>query len=200
MDDFPRVWGGMYASEALQQIKQLQDIGVGHLRKSHYIVKFRPFWERGVAAQLAIQAKLPLLNNNLIGFLVTSTDISLLDAQTDSVQAGHYQHNYVTGNNSNEISMTLLETKNGDILKSAEIIKNIMFAPDGTQGVPADYMLYASIGLFDWCNRSKVVFQKEWIVALQSAKTDVSAGNREVMDVQMVFTKVYPWLNGKQQG
>lgn len=193
-DDVRRYWGGMYSHEALQQILALHDVGVGHLRKSHYIVKFRPFWDNGQVAALTKANQLPLLDQSYMGWLVTSTDLSLIDAQTDSVQAGHYQHNHVTGNASNEITMTMLENKNGDVLKSADVIKNIMFAKDGTQAVPADYMFYVSIGLFDWSNRKKVVFEKEQLVCLQSEKVDLAAGNKEVLDVQMVFTKMYPML------
>lgn len=192
--EYRKFWGGMYSHQALQQILTLQDIGVGHLRKSHYIVKFRPFWEKGQVATLTKANQLPLLDQSYMGWLVTSADLSLIDAQTDSVQAGHYQHNYVTGNNANEITLTMLETKNGDVLNSADIIKNIMFAKDGTQTVPADYMFYVSIGIFDWSNREKVVFQKEQLVCLQSARVDLAAGNKEVLDVQMIFTKMYPML------
>lgn len=188
MDDFPRVWGGMYSHEALMKLQELS--AVGFLRKSHYVVTFRPFLADGPIGQLPI-----FQNENLqAGWLVTSTDLSLVDAQSDSVQVGHYQHNYLTGNNSNEISITMLETKSADVMKSFQGIKDVMFNRDGTQGLPADYMFYVSVGVFTMNDRDDVVFEKASLVMLQSAKIDLGASNRDVLDVPLTFTKVYPML------
>lgn len=69
----------------------------------------------------------------MLPWLCQSIDLSILDAQTDSVQVGAFQLNHITGNGSGEISIPFIETRNAAILNSARAIKAIMF-PDGENG------------------------------------------------------------------
>ncbi|ENV36875.1 hypothetical protein F959_01682 [Acinetobacter venetianus RAG-1 = CIP 110063] len=142
---------------------------------------------------------IPLIDNNFsLPWLCQSIDLSLLDAQTDSVQVGSFQLNHITGNNSGEISIPFIETRNAAILNSALAIKAIMF-PDGedggTQAVPNDYLMRMTIFLFDRHSHSTRVFEVQHLVALQTGSIPLDATNRNgVGIVTLNFIKMFPML------
>lgn len=57
------------------------------------------------------------------------------------MHVGHFQLNHVTGNASNELSISFIETKEAAIANSAKAIKEIMFNKDGTQPPPIEYLM-----------------------------------------------------------
>lgn len=141
---------------------------------------------------------IPLMDNSKLPWLCQSLDLSLLDAQTDSVQVGSFQLNHITGNNSGEISIPFIETRNAAILNSALAIKAIMF-PDGedggTQAVPNDYLMRMTIFLFDRHSHSTRVFEIQHLVALQTGSIPLDATNRNgVGIVTLNFIKMFPML------
>ena len=141
---------------------------------------------------------IPLMDNSKLPWLCQSLDLSLLDAQTDSVQVGSFQLNHITGNNSGEISIPFIETRNAAILNSALAIKAIMF-PDGedggTQAVPNDYLMRMTIFLFDRHSHSTRVFEVQHLVALQTGSIPLDATNRNgVGIVTLNFIKMFPML------
>lgn len=141
---------------------------------------------------------IPLMDNSKLPWLCQSLDLSLLDAQTDSVQVGSFQLNHITGNNSGEISIPFIETRNAAILNSALAIKAIMF-PDGedggTQAVPNDYLMRMTIFLFDRHSHSTRVFEIQHLVALQTGSIPLDATNRNGIGiVTLNFIKMFPML------
>lgn len=191
-------WAGMTAQNLKNLYRQLYSLGT--LSQAHYIVELNPYDPTGPLSKVELFDRVPLRRDDhdlvgvLLPWLATSCSLSVLDAQSDSVQAGHYQQNFITGNSSNEVQVTFLETKGAAILNAARQIKEIMFAPDGTQGLPAEYMMRLKISLFPRNNRSNPVFSEEWLVALQAASVDLAAQNKDALEVPLTFLKMYPML------
>lgn len=194
----PGYWAGMPAQDLKSIYRQLY--GLGTLSKAHYIVELEPYDSTGPLSEILLFDKVPLrtdsynLTGVLLPWLATECSLSVLDAQSDSVQAGHYQQNFITGNNSSEVQVTFLETKGAAILNAAQEIKAVMFASDGTQGLPAEYMMRLKISLFPRDDRSGEVFSEEWLVALQAASVDLAAQNKDALEVPLTFLKMYPML------
>jgi hypothetical protein len=183
----PGWWGGRSAQDALAKYKALKAHGV--LKKAHYLVEFEPF-----SSQLGAGLhKLPLFAVGSLAWLASSTSLSLIDVETDSVKVGHYQHNYVTGQSTSEFEITMIETEDGDISNSLKAIKALMFFPDGTQGLPASYMFYIRISLFKPFDESSQPVARSYLVSLQSANIDLEAASSDVVEIPITLTKMYPF-------
>ena len=142
---------------------------------------------------------IPLVDKDfMLPWLCQSIDLSILDAQTDSVQVGAFQLNHITGNGSGEISIPFIETRNAAILNSARAIKAIMF-PDGenggTQALPKDYLMEMQIYIYDKHNHRNKVFFIEHLVALQAGSIPLDATNKNGIGiVTLNFVKMFPML------
>lgn len=135
-------------------------------------------------------SKLPWLCQNL--------DLSLLDAQTDSVNVGAFQLNHITGNGSGEISIPFIETRNASVLNSAHALKKIMFPEGvngGTQALPNDYLMRMTIYIYDRHSYSTRVFEVQHLVALQTGSIPLDATNKNGIGiVTLNFIKMFPML------
>lgn len=190
MADQYGVWSGMSIEEAKGYYDALYAIGT--LSAIHYGVELRPFDENGL---IATSPDITLFDNFWLPWLATSLDLSVLDAQNDSANVGHYQINYITGNSSGDIQIPFIETRAADILNSAKAIKSIMFNKDGTQAVPADYLMMLKAFIYDKHNRSTRVFEMDHLVALQVGSVPLEASNvNGVATVQLTFLKMFPML------
>lgn len=191
-------WAGMTGANLSLINRMLYSMGT--ISQAHYIVDLEPYDATGALSDLPIFDKKPLseagfsLTGAMLPWLATSCNMSLLDMQSDSVQAGHFQQNYLTANSASEVQVTFLETKRADILNSMISIKRIMLNDDGTMGLPADYMMRLKISLFRRDNRDDRVFSQSWLVALQAASVDLAAQNKDALEVPITFLKMYPML------
>lgn len=191
-------WAGKTAAELQQIYKQLYSLGT--LSQAHYIVELEPYDPNGPLSEIPLFNKVPVklegfdLTGVLLPWLATSCSISLIDAQSDSIQAGHHQQNFITGNGSNDVTITFLETEDARILRGFNAVRAVMFNKDGTQGLPAQYMMKLKISLFKRYNREARPFTKKWLVALQAASVDLAAQNKDALEVPLTFLKMYPML------
>lgn len=180
-------WAGMSAGEFKVIYRGLHELGT--LSSANYIVELEPYKPDSEIA------KIDWFDNfSWLPWLATSCGLPLMEAQVDSVQTGHYQQNYVTGNASGDIQLTFLETKEGDILNTARQIKEIMFKEDGTQGLPYDYMLWLTVSLYPRDCRLVRPFSERILVALQAASVDLAATNPNPIEVPLSFTRMFPML------
>lgn len=192
-------WAGKTAAELQQIYRQLYSLGT--LSQAHYVVELEPYDPAGPLSKIPLFNKVPVraggfdLTGAVLPWLATSCSMSLIDAQSDSIQAGHFQQNFITGNGSSEVTVTFLETENAHILKGFNRIKAIMFNKDGTQGLPAQYMMMLRISLFKRYNRDSRPFIREWLVALQAASVELAAQNKDALEVPITFVKMYPILD-----
>lgn len=187
------MWSGMPISVAKVEYKGLYDLGT--LSNIHFGVELKPF---DVNSALARQ-DIPIFDKQFrLPWLCQSIDLSVLDAQTDSAQIGTFQLNYLTGNNSGEISIPFIETRNADILNSAGYIKDIMFPEGemgGTQALPIDYLMEMTLYIYDKHSYSTRVFEIQHLVALQTGSIPLDASNRGgVGIVTLNFIKMFPML------
>ena len=187
------MWSGMPIDEALIYYKKLYALGT--LSSIHFGVYLEPFNSPSKIAD----ANIPLFEDDYeLPWLCQSIDLSVLDAQNDSVNVGSFQLNYLTGNSSGEISIPFIETRNAAILNSARAIKAIMF-PDGdaggTQALPIDYLMRMTIYIYDKHSYSTRVFEIQHLVALQTGSIPLDATNRGgVGIVTLSFIKMFPML------
>lgn len=139
---------------------------------------------------------LPLVSDDFVlPWLAQTIDLSVMDAQSESVKTGSFQLNFITGNASNEISIPFIETRNGAILNSALEIKKIMFPDDGTQALPKDYLMYLKIFVYDKHIRSVRIIEVQHLVALQASNLPLEATNiNGVSIVTLNFLKMFPML------
>lgn len=207
-------WGGT-TSENAQRIYQ-QVYGVGTLAKCLFGITLTPYKPDGALAELTTslynasdlntllqygkgtkdKQPVPLVDDNfneVLPLLCASLDITFLEAQTESFTVGHHQLNYITGNSSESITLNLIETRNGSILNSAKAIKSLMFPQDGTQLVPAEYLMILNIFIYDRHSKSRHVFTLDYLVALQTASLSLEVEERNgVSIVPLTFLKMFP--------
>lgn len=185
-------WAGMTASDAKTLYKELY--AVGTLSQAHFGVELEPLFPDGAIGKSA--SLIDWFSSSIhLPFLAQSVDAHILDAQTDSVNVGHYQLNHLSGNGSGELQVAFLETRQAQILKSTQIIKNLMFNANGTQNPPKDYLMRLKIYAFDRQDRENHVFEQQHIVALTDAGASFEVGNSgAVTIVQVTFTKMFPML------
>ena len=186
-------WSGMTAAELAVIATDLY--ATGTLSSAQYIVALEPLNHDSIVGSLELfeddmQKKLP--------FLATSTTMSVLDAQTDSVQAGHYQLNHITSNSTGDVTINFMETKGGHVLKFAKDLKEIMFNNNGTQELPYEYLMRLTIGLFPRHNRDSTAVaintSQTYCVALQAASVELAAQNKDPLEVPLTFIKMFPML------
>lgn len=189
-------WAGLQSSELRQVYKNIHALGT--LSTAHFMIELTPYDPNGPLSKVPLLHHLPVQKEHafwaMLPWLATETSLSVLNATTDSVQVGHFQQNIMTGTESGEIAISFLETKQAHILKSAQIIKKIMFHADGTQGLPAEYMMWLRVVLFDRSNRTRTPFGQTYLVALQAASVDLAASSVAPMIVPLTFVKMYPML------
>jgi len=216
------VWTGMPIDEALRQYQKIYSWGTlsslhygvwlepfdedGKIAKEsielidsydlthHEAGNFNAFekGEKGFLAGTKIES-IPLMDNTKLPWLCQSLDLSVLDAQTDSVQIGAFQLNHITGNSSGEISIPFIETRNASILNSALAITD--GEDGGTQALPNDYLMRMTIYIYDKHSISTRVFEVQHLVALQTGSIPLDATNRNgVGIVTLNFIKMFPML------
>lgn len=180
-------WAGLSAGEFKSIYQGLRELST--LSSANYMVELAPYQP---------DSKIAIIdwfdNFSWLPWLATSCSLPLMEAQVDNVQAGHYQHNYITGNSVSDIQLTFLETRDGHILNTAQQIKDLMFSEDGTQGLPYDYMMWMTISLYERGNRKSKPYVERILVALQTASLDLAATNPNPIEVPLGFTRMYPML------
>ncbi len=210
------IYGGLTAIQAQALSRELSELDI--LMTPNFKVELSPYDPSSKIAKLQVQllnglhqalatanrsvvderVNLPLFAQSskygqYIQYLATDVDVSLLDAQSDGVQVGSMMLNHLTGNSTGEISITFIETRNAMILNSAKAIAGIMFNSDGTQAPPIDYLMKLKISAIDRHNHL-AVFDKTWVVSLQTGSISFSSGDIGRASTQLNFVKMFPML------
>lgn len=182
------VWAGMTAAKAKNMYEQIY--AVGTLSQAHFGVKLSAYFQNSEIGKLHL-----LQNSSYLPFLAQSVEASLLSAQSDSANVGHYPLHHIGGNNLPEMQIGFLETKDAVIANNIMAIKEMMFHKDGTQGLPKDYLMRLDLFAFDRHNFELKPFKKSWIVALQDASISFeSSAVNGVVVIPVTFTKMLPNL------
>ena len=182
-------WSGMTAAELSVIAQELYKIGT--LSSAQYIVTLEPLNKDSEISYFEMFSE---KKQNIFPFLASSCSLSILDAQTDSIQAGHYQLNHITSNSTGDVTITFLETKTGDILRFAQQLKAAMFNRNGTQSTPYQYLMKLNISLFPRHTRTVQYINQPFVVALQAASVELAAQNKDPLEVPLTFIKMFPML------
>lgn len=180
-------WAGFSNAEAMLRYKELYSLG--HYLKANYWVKFAPHNDN--------LKNLPILKDDLAGFLVTETSLPLIDAEFDENKVGAYYSNIFTGMREPDIQMTILETSDNRIIKSLMSIRNAMINLDGTINPPARYAIEITIGLFSKeLGFQSIAADRTFLVAPTQASLDgLASKGFEILDIPISFKvlKPYQW-------
>lgn len=215
------VWSGVSVEEARKQYENLYNTGI--FIPTHFGVKFAPYDPDGALAEEEINlyspyelgmllysdfditpqkqlGKIPLLDPDFttVPFLCSSVDVPIIEANSDSANIGHYQLNYLTGNATEEITFNMIETRNGAMANSAKAIKEIMFKKDGTQAVPKDYLIVATVYAYDRHARSLDIFEVNYLLALKTTTLALDVENRAGSVVPLTFLKMFPNITANE--
>lgn len=192
----PKLFGGMDAYDAKQQLQQLIDYGQMH--KCHYVVAMTPYLADGVFKNTAMSE---LLGNTLdddkaIWCLVTQTNLPIMQTDTDSVKAGAFQVNRITGLQSTEIQMTFLESGEGLITKALQTARDAKFVGNGLQRPPAQTAIRLRIGMFTRSGgRTDIQIKEEYLVEVQGVDPLSLAGNDgSPAEVVVTFGQLDPFM------
>lgn len=161
-------WFGHTAEE----FKQLQQdlYGLGSILAANYYVKFESYKNDNLSG-------LPILADDLTGYLATETNLPLMQANFEQVQVVTMQVNHLTGISEPELQLTFLETADGRISNSMLDWRDLMINPDGTINPPASYAGRITIGLFskDFGLDMRPV-ERQFLIAPSLASIDSLAG------------------------
>jgi hypothetical protein len=134
-----RMWAGHTAAEASQLYSELYELG--SFVKAHYYVIFEPYMENETQY-------LPLFFDKLSGYLVTETNLPILEAEYEETKVSGFYINSLSAMRHPDLQMTFLETADCRIFNSLRDLKERMINEDGTLNPPSTYAMYITIGMF----------------------------------------------------
>ncbi|MCO8088248.1 hypothetical protein [Acinetobacter indicus] len=175
-------WFGYSAAEFQQQFSEIY--GLGQLLNANYYVEFEPY--EGNAT-----AHLPLFVDGLSGFLVSQTNLPILQAEYDAVKVGTMQVNSLNGVSEPELQLNFIETADARIMNSILDWRDLMISPDGTQVEPSKYAMYITIGVFsrDFGLQYKPFSRRFLVGPTTSSKDDLAGtGVSEVAEIPVTFS------------
>ena len=194
-----RLWGGLTAAEAEKHLNQL--VNQGHLHKCHYVVSMVLYAEDSPLRKVwpsFLHAR-SFDDDRLYWHLVTQTNLPIMQTDTDSVKAGSFAVNRITGQQSSEIQMTFLVDGTGLVLKAFQDAKKVKFLPNGLQRPPAQTAIRLRIALFG-ARKGRLVPEnlyvaEEYLVEVQAVEPLSLAGNDgSPVEVQVTFMQLDPFM------
>lgn len=211
-------WSGVSSEEAKLQFENLYN--TGFFIPTNFGIKLTPYKEDGLLSDGDVSLydsytlgllllpdfiteqptektmAIPLLDPEFsaLPFLCSSIpDIPLIEAVTESVNVGAFQMNYVTGHETGEITVNMIETRNGAIANSIKAIKDCMFNSDGTQNLPSEYAMILEIYAYDRHSRSLNIMKFRYLVALKTSSVSLDVENKSAgCIIPITFTKLAP--------
>ncbi|ENV88226.1 hypothetical protein ACE5JW_11765 [Acinetobacter radioresistens] len=179
-------WGGMPRDRFVGLYRDLYKLGIQH--KSFYLVQFSAY--RNNATR-----NLELVTNNLMPWLATELSVPLLQFDTDSKRMGHYNANHITGSQSPEITLTMIETKNNYVAHSLMQYAQLVCHVDGSYGLPAEYVMWMDLWLY---NRDKGLaapsFKSRYLVKATQASLELAASEGSALTIPITFSQARPFM------
>ena len=135
-----RLWAGHTASEAAQLYSELY--ALGSFVKANYYVIFEAYRDNDTDG-------LPLLSiDGLSGYLVTETNLPILEAEFDETKVAGFYINSLSAMRTPDLQMTLIETEDSRVYDSLIEWAGLMINQNGTLNPPASYAMKITVGLF----------------------------------------------------
>ncbi|MBJ9425134.1 hypothetical protein [Acinetobacter seifertii] len=179
-------WAGFNAAEAQQLYRELYDLG--DIVTAHYFVLMKPHNENETK-------NLAFFTDNLTGYLVTETNLSVIEAEYEQVKAGAFYYNSLSGFQEPDLQLTFVETKDTRILNSFLQWRELMVNDDGSLNPPASYAMEITVGLFSReFGMSYKPFEKTYLVApTLSAIDNLVSNNYESLRVPAALKVLRPY-------
>lgn len=175
-------WAGMTQQRIYNLYGDLKSVGVQ--LKNLYIVRFMPIDKDNFANSV------PLLQMDQASWLATDVSAPIIQLDTDSKKAGHFTINHVTGSQSPEITLTFIETANGDVRNSLKALRKFMCKQDGTMALPSEYCFNLDVWTYGrkdgW---KKPTHSERFIVFISQANLELAAADSEALLVPITFTQ-----------
>lgn len=191
-----RLFGGFTAAEATTVLADLRAFGVLH--RCHYVVSMMPYLPNSplLGGDMAGLLGASLDDEKAIWNLVTQTSLPIMQTDTDSVKAGYFQVNRITGLQAPEIQMTFLETGDGSITKAMQAARDAKFIGNGLQRPPAQTAIRLRIGLFSRSGgRASIHVKEQYLVEVQGVEPLSLAGNDgSPAEVVVTFGHLDPFM------
>ncbi len=179
-------WAGLTKAEIMGHYRNLHALGVQ--QKQYYIVRFKAYRDNALKG-------IPLIENELSGWLATEVTIPILQVETETKRVGNYSLNHVTGRQAPELTITMIETKDNLVLESIRQIQNIMCRKDGTFGLPSQYSLWIEAALYgrDQGNAYPKSISR-YLCYPSQLNLDVSASDSGALTLPISFTQARPFM------
>lgn len=180
-------WAGLTKSEIVGHYRNLHALGVQH--KEYYIIRFKAYKDNDLKS-------IPLIENELSGWLATEISLPILHLDTDSKRIGNYSLNYVTGRQAPELTITMIETKDNLVLESIRQIQNVICPKDGTFGLPSQYSLWIEAYLYG--RDQGIAYPKSvsrYLCYPSQLNLDTSANDSGALTLPITFTQSRPFMH-----
>lgn len=174
-------WFGYSAAEFSQKYQEMYDLG--HILNANYFVEFEAYEGNGTA-------HLPMFIDGLSGFLVSETNLPIIEAEFEPIKVGTKYLNQLTAIKEPALQMSLIETSDCRFANSLIDWRDLMINENGTLNPPASYAMIATIGVFskDFGYQYKP-FSRSFLVAPSLASMDRlnGAGVSEVLQIPLTL-------------
>lgn len=180
-------WAGLTKAEILGHYCNLHALGVQ--QKQYYIVKFKAYKNNALSS-------IPLIENELSGWLATEVSLPILQVESDTKRVGNYSFNHVTGRQAPEITITMIETKDNLVLESIRQIQNVMCNKDGTFGLPSQYSLWIEAYLYG--RDQGIAYPKSvsrYLCYPSQLNIDTGAADSGALTLPITFTQSRPFMH-----
>lgn len=196
----PKLFGGMDAYDGQRYLQKL--INFGRLHKCHYLVSMMPYLPKSPLLDTDMSELLgtSLDDQKAIWHLATQVEFPVFQTDTDSVKAGSFQVNRVTGQQSSESKITFLETEEALILNGMKAAKQTKFVQNqgvglGLQRPPAQTAIRLRVVLFGREGYELQAYSDEVLVEVQSVDALSLAGNDSgPIEVGVTFMQLDPFM------
>lgn len=175
-------WFGFSLDEYASKYREIYNLG--QILSCNYFVNFEPYNNN-------VTQNLPLFDDGLSGFLVTETNLPIIDAQFEEVKTGSFTTKHLDGVTIPDLQMNFHETKDGRIANSFRHWLGLMVNPDGTQNCPAYYQMRVTIGYFGRLHGlDDKPYQQSFLVAPSQSMIDglAAASVSETLVIPGTFT------------
>ena len=177
-------WFGHGVAEFKQLYSDLYDLG--QILSANFYVEFEPYNNNDTA-------HLPLFADGLSGFLVSESNLPILQAEFEPVKIATMQHNQITGITEPELQLNFIETKDGRIMNSIIDWRDLIINPDGTVNPSASFAMWVTIGVFSKDHGLDYKpFSRRFLVApsMASVNSLTGQGVSEVLQVPLTLQPI----------
>lgn len=179
-------WAGLSQREINAHYRNLHALGIQH--KEYYILRFKPYLNNKIK-------NMPLIENELSGWLATEVSWPMLQVDTESKKIGSHSLNYVTGRQAPDLTISMIETEDNLVIKSMLAMRNAMCKVDGTFGLPSEHSFWIEMYLYG--RKGGLAYPKSLARSLcyiTQANLEMSSTDGGALVLPLTFTQARPFM------